>query len=100
MNIRSCPVIIPNVHDNLTTQRVLTTQWIDGIRLTDSPPETIRKLIPVVVELFLTQLLDIGAFHADPHPGNLLVTPDGKLCLLDFGLCAEVQRQEREAMTQ
>lgn len=100
MDMRSCPVVIPNVHDNLTTQRVLTTQWMDGIRLTDAPPETIRKLIPVGVELFLTQLLDVGAFHADPHPGNLLVTPDGKLCLLDFGLCAEVQQQEREAMTQ
>ena len=58
-----------------------------------------KKLIPVGVELFLTQLLDIGAFHADPHPGNLYVTNDGTLCLLDFGLCAEVDEQSRRAMT-
>lgn len=65
MKTRSCPVVIPNVHNQLTTQRVLTTQWMDGIRLSDAPPETIRRLIPVGVELFLTQLLDVGAFHGE-----------------------------------
>ena len=97
---RNSPVIIPNVYDELSTRRILTTQWIDGIKLANSSQEKIRELIPVGVELFLTQLLDIGAFHADPHPGNLLVTTDGgKLCLLDFGLCAEVDQTSRNAMT-
>jgi predicted unusual protein kinase regulating ubiquinone biosynthesis (AarF/ABC1/UbiB family) len=41
-------------------------------------------------QCFLTQLLDIGFFHCDPHPGNLLVTPAGQLVLLDFGLCSAV----------
>lgn len=92
---------MPNVHLDLTTQRVLTTEWIEGVKLADSSQEKIRELIPVGVELFLTQLLDIGAFHADPHPGNLLVTDDGGvLCLLDFGLCAEVDPKSRDAMTQ
>jgi aarF domain-containing kinase len=67
MNIRSCPIVIPNVYDNLTTRRVLTTEWMDGIRLSDADPETIRRLIPVGVELFLCQLLDIGAFHGMCH---------------------------------
>ena len=80
-------------------------QWIDGTPLARSSPEQIRRLIPVGVELFLTQLLDIGRFHADPHPGNLYVTKsrrDGTtpvLCLLDFGLVAKVSQQERENMT-
>jgi len=69
------------------------------VKLADSSKETIRKLIPVGVELFLTQLLDMGAFHSDPHPGNLLVTEEGTLCLIDFGLCAEVEPAAREAMT-
>lgn len=99
MKNRSCPVVIPDVYDKYTSRRVLTTQWMDGIRLSDADPETIRRLIPVGVELFLTQLLDIGAFHADPHPGNLLVTPNGQLCLLDFGLCAEVDESARAGMT-
>jgi len=93
-------VKIPNVFENYTTQRVLTTEWIDGVPLAHSPAPIIQKLIPVGVELFLTQLLDIGTFHSDPHPGNILVTADrGIICLLDFGLCAKVEPEERQAMS-
>ena len=45
------------------------------------------------------QLLETGFFHADPHPGNLLVTPEGKLALIDFGLCAEVPLPDTKTMT-
>ena len=96
---RNVPVVVPDVYLDFTSERVITTQWIDGVKLADSPNDQIQKLIPVGVELFLTQMLDIGAFHADPHPGNLLVTTEGKLCLLDFGLCAEIDLQARNAMT-
>ena len=57
---RKSPVKVPDVYAEYSTEKVLTSEWIDGIKLADSPPETIRKLIPVGVELFLTQLLDIG----------------------------------------
>jgi aarF domain-containing kinase len=96
---RKCKVKVPDVYLDYTTQKVITTEWIDGVKLADAPQSQINKLIPVGVELFLTQLLDIGSFHADPHPGNLYVTTDGTLCLLDFGLCAEVDEQSRRAMT-
>jgi aarF domain-containing kinase len=92
-------VCIPHVYLDYTTRRVLTTEWIDGIKLADAPKETIMRLIPVGVELFLTQLLDLGKFHSDPHPGNLYVTAGGKLCLLDFGLCADIDPPSRNAMT-
>lgn len=96
---RKCKVKIPSVYENLSTRKVLTTEWIEGSKLADCPQEVINTLIPVGVELFLTQLLDIGTFHADPHCGNLYVQEDGTLCLLDFGLCAEVDEQSRRAMT-
>merc|ERR1712107_399446 len=51
------------------------------------------------IECFLTQLLETGFFHADPHPGNLLVTPDGKLAIIDFGLMAEVPVGDTRTMT-
>ncbi|KAL7431541.1 hypothetical protein ACHAXH_001518 [Discostella pseudostelligera] len=99
-------VMVPKVYNEYTTERILVSEWIDGIPLARAPPEQIRKLIPIGVELFLCQLLDIGRFHADPHPGNLYVTTskaDGVtpiLCLLDFGLIAHVSESERSNMTQ
>ena len=64
-------VIVPKVYEEYTTQRILVSEWIQGIPLAQAPPDQIRELIPVGVELFLCQLLDIGRFHADPHPGAL-----------------------------
>ena len=96
---RNCKVKIPSVYLDYTSRRVLTSEWIDGVKLADAPKERIRQLIPDGVELFLIQLLDVGSFHSDPHPGNLFVTNDGVLCLLDFGLCAEVDEKSRRAMT-
>ena len=69
LTARKCKVIIPNVHEDLTTERILTSEWVDGIKLADASRERIQQLIPVGVELFLTQLLDLGRFHCDPHPG-------------------------------
>ena len=60
-------VKIPSVFVNYSTQRVLTTEWIGGVPLAHSPAPIIQKLIPVGIELFLMQLLDIGTFHSDPH---------------------------------
>jgi len=71
------------------------TEWVEGVKLADAPQSLIQKLIPIGVELFLIQLLDIGSFHADPHPGNLYVT-DGKLCLLDFGLVAKIDPKQKK----
>lgn len=97
---RKSKVYIPKVYPRLTSRRVLTTEWIDGVKLVDADRDTIKRLIPIGVELFMTQLLDIGAFHSDPHAANLYVTnKDGRLCLLDFGLCAEIDAQSRNAMT-
>jgi len=77
---------------------MLVSEWINGKKLTSSEPDEIRRLSRVGSEAFLTQLLDIGMFHGDPHGGNLLATEDGKLCILDFGLVAEVPRKDRDTI--
>ena len=46
--------------------------WVTGVKLTGLPPEEIRRLVAAGQEAFLTQLLEVGFFHGDPHPGNLL----------------------------
>ena len=55
-------------------RRVLTSEWIDGIALSQASPAQVQALVPCGTRVYLTQLLDLGHFHADPHPGNLLVT--------------------------
>merc|ERR1712181_191641 len=82
-----------------TTRKVLVTEWIEGPQLAKSSSEVIQRLTPVGIECFLTQLLETGFFHADPHPGNLLVTQDGKLAIIDFGLMAEVPVGDTRTMT-
>lgn len=92
-------VYIPKVYHEMTTRKVLVTEWIEGQKLASSPKEVINKLTPVGIECFLCQLLETGHFHADPHPGNLLVTTEGKLAVIDFGLCAEVPLPDTRTMT-
>eukprot|EP00548_Thalassiothrix_antarctica_P004961 CAMPEP_0194131558 /NCGR_PEP_ID=MMETSP0152-20130528/2308_1 /TAXON_ID=1049557 /ORGANISM="Thalassiothrix antarctica, Strain L6-D1" /LENGTH=505 /DNA_ID=CAMNT_0038826383 /DNA_START=19 /DNA_END=1536 /DNA_ORIENTATION=- len=96
---RKCKVKVPSTYNQYTTQHVLTSEWINGTRLADAPKDQIKALISDGVELFLIQLLDFGRFHADPHPGNIYVTDDGILCLLDFGLCSDIDPKARSAMT-
>ena len=93
-------VYVPKIYWEYTGRRVLTMEWITGIKLTQ--PEAIRAqgtdasyLIEVGVQCSLRQLLEYGFFHADPHPGNLLATPDGKLAYLDFGMMSEVKPAQR-----
>ncbi|EKQ67902.1 putative unusual protein kinase [Leptolyngbyaceae cyanobacterium JSC-12] len=93
-------IYVPRIYWQYTGRRVLTMEWINGIKLTQ--PEAIRAqgidashLIEVGVQCSLRQLLESGFFHADPHPGNLLATPEGKLAYLDFGMMSEVKPYQR-----
>jgi predicted unusual protein kinase regulating ubiquinone biosynthesis (AarF/ABC1/UbiB family) len=76
-------VYVPEVR--LATRRVLITDWVEGERLSQASQPTIKRLVPLGVELFCWQLLDLGFYHCDPHPGNLLVDKRGRLCVIDFG---------------
>jgi predicted unusual protein kinase regulating ubiquinone biosynthesis (AarF/ABC1/UbiB family) len=79
----------------LTSQRVLTTEWVDGTRLDESDKGDEARLCGIALNGYLTMLLDTGVLHADPHPGNLLRTTDGRLCILDFGLVTELTQEQQ-----
>lgn len=96
-------VVIPRIYHELTSRRVLTMELVEGIRITDiaaldragiDKHQVAQKLIEVFTEMILRD----GFFHADPHPGNLLVQPGPKLVLLDFGLAKDFPAQFRDAM--
>ena len=98
-------IAVPRIYREATSRRVLTMEWIDGVKLTNL--DAVRglgidpdELVQVGVNCSLQQLLEHGFFHADPHPGNLLALPDGRLAYLDFGMMSEVSRESRTGLIQ
>ncbi|KAL1530023.1 hypothetical protein AB1Y20_000948 [Prymnesium parvum] len=83
-------VTSPAVVEELSTPRVLVTEWVDGTRLDLDASPDVPRLCGVAINAYLTMLLDTGVLHCDPHPGNLLRTKDGKLCILDWGMTQNV----------
>ncbi|KAG7340844.1 ABC1 family-domain containing protein [Nitzschia inconspicua] len=86
-------VFAPRVIDEFSTSKVLVTEWIDGERLDRSAKEDVTILCSIAMNTYLTMLLEMGILHCDPHPGNLLRTPDGKLCILDWGMVTSIPPQ-------
>jgi ubiquinone biosynthesis protein len=97
---RDPAVRVPRVVDHLSTARVLVLERIDGDRLTDRLERAgvgeRTAILSALVRTYATQILALGRFQADPHPGNFLVEPDGRLALLDFGAIAELSHEERQ----
>ncbi|GJP34432.1 hypothetical protein CLOM_g18875 [Closterium sp. NIES-68] len=91
-------VVVPRVLTDLTSTRVLTTEWVQGEKLSDAQTADVSSLVTLALNCYLIQLLETGFLHADPHPGNLLRTADGKLCILDFGFMTEVTEPQRYAL--
>jgi predicted unusual protein kinase regulating ubiquinone biosynthesis (AarF/ABC1/UbiB family) len=98
-------IAVPAIYRDATSRRVLTMEWIDGVKLTNL--DAVRAMgidpddmVEVGVNCSLQQLLEHGFFHADPHPGNLLALEDGRLCYLDFGMMSEVSRESRTGLIQ
>lgn len=93
-------VIIPSVYDDYSTENVLTLDYIPGIKVTniealDRKEIDRQKLVIDVHKAFFTMLLRHSIFHADPHPGNISVTDDGKLILYDFGMVGRLDNKTR-----
>ncbi len=91
-------VIVPDIYWDYTTRRVLTMEYIDGVKITDF--EGLARIgvdsadaAKIVVYAFAEMIIKHGFFHADPHPGNLFVVPGPKLVLLDFGQAKELPKQ-------
>jgi predicted unusual protein kinase regulating ubiquinone biosynthesis (AarF/ABC1/UbiB family) len=94
---------VPAIYWRYTSRNVLTLEWINGIKLIDV--EGIRRagldrdnIIKTCVNAGLRQLLEFGFFHADPHPGNLFVLPDGRLAFIDFGMMDQLTQHTKETI--
>ncbi|KOP22709.1 hypothetical protein AMR41_30030 [Hapalosiphon sp. MRB220] len=103
-NFRNDPCVrVPAIYWRYTSTRVLTLEWLNGFKLTDTQkvkevgldPEAI---IQIGVTSGLQQLLEYGFFHADPHPGNLFAMPDGKIGYIDFGMMDQLDEITKETL--
>ena len=93
---------IPDVVADCSSAAVLTMDFSDGERVdlyARHHPEAMPQAIGTLVRLMLQTIFEEGLFHADPHPGNVLVLPDGRLSLLDFGMTGELDEAMRNSLT-
>ncbi|MEH2238186.1 ABC1 kinase family protein [Nostoc sp.] len=96
-------VKVPGIYWRYTNTHVLTLEWINGFKLTDT--KRIREagldpeaIIQIGVTSGLQQLLEHGFFHADPHPGNLFAIPDGRMAYIDFGMMDQLEESTKQAL--
>jgi len=93
---------IPGVVAEYSGGSVLTMEFSAGERVdvyASKHPEAMPRVINTLVRLMLQTIFEEGLFHADPHPGNVLVLPDGRLSLLDFGMTGELDEPMRDSLT-
>lgn len=92
---RGIPIRVPKVYSEYSTKQILTLEYIEGASFNrEVTPEVSEK----VMHAFLDQILVIGIFHADPHPGNLMLTADGGVALIDFGSVGYLSEEEKSGM--
>ncbi len=94
---------VPKIYWNATTSKVLTMEFIHGTKVTDLEEQARQNISPakvnrLLIKTDLKQLLEDGFFHADPHPGNLLVMPDGRLAFFDFGMVGRISPELQSKM--
>ncbi len=95
---------IPKVYKSLTTEKILVLEYISGCKITDVRQQRAWGIDPRAtaekgMDIYLTQFFEYGFFHADPHPGNVLVRKDGVICLIDFGIVGKLMKRDKYAFS-
>ena len=103
-NFTGTLVKIPEIYTDLSTKRVITMEFIEGTRFLDIRPLLLtpaerRRVATMGAEAIFKMAFEDGFFHGDPHPGNLFLTPEGELDLLDFGMVGFMSHGDIEALS-
>ncbi|MEX1006914.1 MAG: AarF/UbiB family protein [Acidimicrobiia bacterium] len=96
-------ISVPEVYEELSTSRVLVMEWLDGASVRDVAWGDARagertKIADLLLRTVLEQMLQDGVFHADPHPGNVMLLTDGRLALIDFGAAGRLDSVQQAAL--
>lgn len=97
LNAEQARVFAPKVYTTFTTRRLLVTEWVDGVApdQADLPEADARELAKHGGESVFHQIVGTGFFHSDPHSGNMLITPDQRICWLDWGQAGQITLEMR-----
>ena len=97
LNTEQERVFAPKVYTTFTTRRLLVTEWVDGVApdQADLPEADARELAKQGGESVFHQIVGTGFFHSDPHSGNMLITPDQRICWLDWGQAGQITLEMR-----
>lgn len=96
-------VFVPRIYRDMTSQRVLTMERSQGRKLVQQMPMDLadrQRIADKLMRSYLKQVFEHGFFHGDPHPGNVFLLPDGRLCFHDFGIMGELSAHDQEALAQ
>lgn len=103
-------LVIPQVYDNLTTIRILTLEWLEGVPILEAQLPEVRdgkneavqrsEITTLLFRAFFKQVYIDGFFHADPHPGNIFYLQDGRLALLDCGMVGRLDPRTQQILTE
>lgn len=96
-------IYVPTVYPEFSTDRVLCMEYIDGVRITNKTALakiglTGKDLALSGINLYFEQVFIHGFFHADPHPGNIFIMPDTRVCFIDFGMMGNILDPDKEAL--
>jgi ubiquinone biosynthesis protein len=94
-------VYIPEVYEAFCSEHLLVMEFIQGAKLKDFKRESIADpelLARQGLVAAIDQILKHGFFHADPHPGNILIMPDGRMCLIDWGMTGRLSERDRHQL--
>jgi ubiquinone biosynthesis protein len=97
LNTEQAHVFAPKVYTTFTTRRLLVTEWVDGVAPDQAvlPEAEARELAKQGGESVFHQIVGTGFFHSDPHSGNMLITPDQRICWLDWGQAGQITLEMR-----
>ncbi len=98
-------IYIPRVYWEYSTSRVLTMEFVPGVKLGDvaqlkEQGQDLQQIANYLIKAILKQILIDGYFHADPHPGNVAVLPEGKIVLMDFGMVGHLTAERQQQLIQ
>ena len=96
---------VPKVYEEFCSNNILCMEFVDGFKITNKEALLENGIDPVKISevglrVFVSQILDYGFFHADPHAGNILIKKDGKVVFIDFGAVGQIQPNEKEILEQ